>query len=35
VVREALEQEAGDGPVPFYDLEFPPEPDDCDEAAEA
>jgi regulatory protein len=35
VVREALEQEAGDGPVPFYDLEVPPEPDESDEAAEA
>jgi regulatory protein len=34
VVREALEQEAGDGPVPFDDLEVPPEPDDSDEAAE-
>jgi len=36
VVREALEQEAGDGPVPFddLDLEVPPEPDDSDEAAE-
>jgi regulatory protein len=35
VVREALEQEAGYGPVPFDDLEVPPEPDDGDEAAEA
>ena len=35
VVREALEAEAGDGPVPFDDLEVPPEPDDSDEAAEA
>jgi regulatory protein len=35
VVREALEQEAGDGAVPFDDLEVLPEPDDSDEAAEA
>jgi regulatory protein len=35
VVREALERETGDGPVPFDDLEIPPEPDDSDEAAEA
>jgi regulatory protein len=35
VVREVLEAEAGDGPVPFDDLEVPPEPDDSDEAAEA
>jgi regulatory protein len=34
VVREALEREAGDGLVPFDDLEVPPEPDDSDEAAE-
>jgi regulatory protein len=33
VIREALEQEAGDGPVPF-DLEVLPEPDDSDDAAE-
>jgi regulatory protein len=35
VVREALEREAGDGSVPFYDLEVPPEPDESEEAAEA
>jgi regulatory protein len=35
VVREVLEAEAGDGPVPFDDLEVPPEPDDSHEAAEA
>lgn len=35
VVREALEQEGQDGPVPFDDLEIPPEPDDCDEIADA
>ena len=35
VVREALEQETGDGLFPFDDLEMPPEPDDSDEAAEA
>jgi regulatory protein len=34
VVREALEAEAGDGPVPGYDYEDVPEPDDHDEAAE-
>jgi regulatory protein len=36
VVREELEREAGDCPVPFddLDLEVPPEPDDSDEAAE-
>ena len=34
VIREALEQEAGDGPVPF-DLEVLPESDDSDDAAEA
>jgi regulatory protein len=28
VVREALEQERGDRPVPFYDLEDPYEPDE-------
>jgi regulatory protein len=35
VIREALEQEAGDGRVPFDDLEVPPEPNDSDEAAGA
>jgi len=35
VVREALEQEARDGPVPFDDLEIPPEPDDFDAVADA
>jgi regulatory protein len=34
VVREALEAEGGDGPVPGYDLDDGPEPDDHDEAAE-
>ena len=35
VVREALEQETQDGPVPFDDLEIPSEPDDFDEVADA
>jgi regulatory protein len=35
VVREALEQEGGDGAVPFEDLEVLPEPDDDPEAAGA
>jgi regulatory protein len=35
VVREALEQEAGDGHVPLYDLEALAEPEDDGEAAEA
>jgi regulatory protein len=35
VVREALERETGDGPVPFDDLEIPPEPDDFDAVADA
>jgi regulatory protein len=35
VVREALEQENGDGHVPAYDLDVLPEPGDDDEAAEA
>ena|SRR5271166_4169787 len=34
VVREALEAEAGDDPVPGYELAGLPEPDDEDEAAE-
>jgi regulatory protein len=35
VVREALEQETRDDPVPFDDLEIPPEPDDFDAVADA
>ena len=35
VVREVLEQESRDGPVPFDDLESPSEPDDFDEVADA
>jgi regulatory protein len=35
VVREALEQEPGDGRVPVYDLDALPEPDDEPEAVEA
>jgi regulatory protein len=34
VVREALEAEAGDDPVPCYEFADLPEPDDEDEAAE-
>ncbi len=34
VVREALEEEAADGPVPRYDLVDMPEPEDEEEAAE-
>jgi regulatory protein len=34
VVREALEAEDGDGPVPVYELVSLPEPDDEDEPAE-
>ena len=34
VVREALEGEAGDDPVPSYEFTDLPEPDDEDEAAE-
>ena len=34
VVREALEAEDGDGPVPVYELVSVPEPDDEDEPAE-
>jgi len=35
VVREALERESRDGPVPLDDLEIPSEPDDFDEVADA
>ena len=35
VVREALEQESGDGHVPFDDLEVPPDLDDDEGAVEA